>query len=62
MICVLEDLDEERDEAAPEAAPGAKGEMDMHRMISALPFLLAPALFCLPFHCVNPLLPKSING
>lgn len=44
MICILEDLDEERDKAASEAAPRAKGEMDMHRMITAFPFLLATAV------------------
>lgn len=43
MICILEDLHKERDKAAPEAAPGAKGERDMHRMITALPLLLATA-------------------
>lgn len=41
MICVLEDLHEEGDEAASEAAPRAKEEMDMHRMITA-------SLFCWP--------------
>lgn len=46
VICILEDLHKERHEAASEAAPGAKEEMDMHRMIpghrmiAAFPFLL----------------------
>lgn len=61
MICILEDLHKERYEAASEAAPAAKGEMDMHRMIAGFPFCwphlwFFPSLFCLPFHCMNPLL------
>lgn len=46
VICILEDLHKERHEAASKAAPGAKEEMDMHRMIpghrmiAAFPFLL----------------------
>lgn len=40
MICILEDLHKEGDEAASEAAPGGRGERDMHTMITALPLLL----------------------
>lgn len=73
VICILEDLHKERDEAASEAAPGAKEEMDMHRMITghrmiaALPFLLATAVIfpCLILStfslCESTSFPKSIN-
>lgn len=62
VVCILEEPNEERYEAASKTAPTAKEEMDMHgidllTLLSAwLHLCLFSALFCLPFHCVNPLL------
>lgn len=49
MICILEDLHKERYEAASEAAPAAKGEMDMHRMITGFPFCWPQLSVIFPF-------------